>query len=388
MKLMKHITIALVLCAIPAMAFAQTAGCTDCDHTVSYYKGTGGLIATAGEDAEKVNFVATCDGTTRTGELTPNDDGVVAMLLTGDYACDADKGSFDIGPITDGGWYWINDEDNSAIGNLVAKDTLDNAATELTGAGDGVTMMAGSGAVFVKETATGRVGILPNILPDPPVAPLTKCGFSSKGTGADTVYSRRTGACAMGDGGTITLATITDGFTGKTLQLMDKATITRPGGTAQQVITIDLWGNGSGHFTTSADDSADARLGHTDFAGTAARAATRLTGVTIAGTVGASGPTLGADLGSTANAGVTLETGTDSATVGVGADPAYCSTKNDHNATVSIAATMSTPDVVTPSIKTTATGVAGGITFTVVCPAAELNAGQELVPDNPFPTDK
>ena len=66
MKLMKHITIALVLCAIPAMAFAQTAGCDDCNHTVSYYKGTGGLIATADDDAEMVGFVASCGGTTRT----------------------------------------------------------------------------------------------------------------------------------------------------------------------------------------------------------------------------------------------------------------------------------------------------------------------------------
>ena len=112
------------------------------------------------------------------------------MLFTGDYACDADEGSFDIGPITDGGWYWINDEDNSAIGNLVAKDTLDNAATELTGAGDGVTMMAGNGAVFVKETATGRVGILPNILPNPPAGRPLRSAASYRTARQESRFSR------------------------------------------------------------------------------------------------------------------------------------------------------------------------------------------------------
>ncbi len=35
MKLMKHITIALALCAIPAVAFGQTVTCEACTHEVS-----------------------------------------------------------------------------------------------------------------------------------------------------------------------------------------------------------------------------------------------------------------------------------------------------------------------------------------------------------------
>ena len=57
MKLMKHITIALVLCAIPAMAFAQDVTCDECTHVVSVYAGHGGFIATAAEDAEMVIWV-------------------------------------------------------------------------------------------------------------------------------------------------------------------------------------------------------------------------------------------------------------------------------------------------------------------------------------------
>ena len=183
---MRQFTIALVLCAVPAMALGQVVTCDDCTHEVSYYMGGGGLIATATDGAKMVTYVSSCGGVTRSGELTPNDDGVVMTLLSMDnnLAChsaavDDDgvtKNSLQIGPIEDGGWYWITDDMNSAVGNLVAMDVLDNDATDITSAGDGVTMMKGNGAVYLKETATGRVGILPNILPEPP-SELPLCGL-------------------------------------------------------------------------------------------------------------------------------------------------------------------------------------------------------------------
>ena len=172
--------IVLLLGAIPAMAFGQTVSCDDCTHAVSVYMGEGGLVATA-DDADMVTYVATCGNATRSGELTPNSDGVVSMLFSMDngLACHtaAEGNKFEIGPIMDGGWYWITDDMNSAVGNLVSMDVLDNDTIELTSAGDGVEMEMGSGAVFVKETSTGRVGILPNILPEPPVSELPLCGL-------------------------------------------------------------------------------------------------------------------------------------------------------------------------------------------------------------------
>ncbi len=93
MKLMKHITIALVLCAIPAVAVGQTVTCDDCTHVASVYMGEGGVIATAQEDVEMVTWVATCGGVTRSGELEPNDDGVVSALFAGDLACMAGRTS-------------------------------------------------------------------------------------------------------------------------------------------------------------------------------------------------------------------------------------------------------------------------------------------------------
>ena len=404
MKLMKHITIALVLCAIPAMAFAQTVSCDDCTHAVSYYVGGGGLIAEADidddadDDEMMVTYVATCGGTTRTGELMPNDDDIVTMLFSGDLACDVAKGaSLQLGPVKDGGWYWVTDADNSAVGSLVAADLKGYATTDPTDPGsDDITMTAGNGAVFVKQASTGRVGILPTILASAPAAELTKCGFSSKGAGAATVYSRRTSGCAMGDGGTITLATTYDGFRGATRRLMDKGSLTRPGGDASSLITIDLWGNGSGHFTTATElgtNGIDALLGQSAVALTAARPAARLTGVSYTGKLGTGGVG-GSDLGPTDTddaTGITLEATDSVAIVTVKKNDDYCSKTNNYTATVTIAAVI-TPEgaaLVTPSVKRNAAGVAGGITFNVMCPSGAMaNQGQELVPENPFPTDR
>jgi hypothetical protein len=401
MKLMKHITIALVLCAIPAMAFAQTVSCDDCTHAVSYYVGGGGLIAEADidDDADAddmmVTYVASCNGVTRTGELMPNDDDIVSMLFSGDLACDVAKGaSLQLGPVKDGGWYWLTDADNSAVGSLVAADLKGYATTDPTDPGsDDITMTAGNGAVFVKQASTGRVGILPTILASAPVAALRTCGFDGAGT-PGSPFTRRTSGCAMGDGGTITLATTYDGFRGATSRLMDKGSITRPVGVgATSTVTIDLWGNHSGHFTTSADAGAVAYLGNPAVALTGARPLGRLTGVTYTGTQGTGGPG-GSPLSDTAVAGITLDTtsNVNAVDVNVVADASYCSKTNNHTATVNITALI-TPEgaaMVTPSVKRNAmSGVAGGITFNVMCPSgAEANQGQELVPENPFPTDR
>ena len=417
MKLMKHITIALVLCAIPAMAFGQTVSCEDCTHELSYYMGEGGFVATADEDAKMVTYVATCGGITRTGELTPNDDGVVAMLFSMDnnLAChsasvDDDgvtKNRLQVGPVMDGGWYWITDDMNSAVGNLVAQDVLDNDAVKLTGAGEGVSMAMGMGAVFMKETSSGRVGILPNILPEPPMEALRKCGFDFQGTvGTDAAatadqanarYTRRTSGCEMGDGKTITLATTTNTFTGARVTIPDKGTVVRPGGTGSVVVTIDLWGNGSGHFTTAADGHA--LHGQPAAAATDAGRGYRLTGVTYTAELG-TGPS-GVDLATgTKTGGITMDTTTttNAVTFTIEADTEYCRTRptvRNNSATVTVTAAMSDASSVTqvtPSVARSSTatgGVVGGTSFTVVCGSASASAhqGQELVPENPFPTE-
>ncbi len=400
MKLMKHITIALVLCAIPAMAFGQIVSCEDCTHDVSVYMGEGGLVATA-DGAEKVTWVASCGGVTRSGDLTADDDGMVAALFTMDngLACSSDDGSFQIGPVMDGGWYWITDDMNSAVGGLVAKDVLKNATTDIASAGSGVTMTKGSGAVYLKETASGRVGILPNILPEPPTAPTRKCGFSGSGTSASEAKPIQT-ECALGDGKTMVLMTSTNGITGATVQIADKGSISRPAGSGEVVLVADLWGNGSGHYVASHstdNHGVTALRGQPGLGLTAARAGARYSNVTYAVNVSTGGPGTGADVsvdgdGAGDARGVSWTQAAGAATVTVKADSAVCSKTASYATTVTLTANMPAgetgADQVVPSIERNAdTNKVGSASFTIMCPSASPSTGVELVPENPFPVE-
>ena len=411
MKLMKHITIALVLCAIPAFAFGQDVSCEACTHDVSVFMGEGGVIATA-DGAEKVTYVSTCSGVTRSGELTADDDGMVSMLFTMDngLACMAtgkDMGSFQLGPVKDGGWFWITDDMNSAVGALVADDIQKNDMVEITSAGAGVTMTAGTGAVYLKETATGRVGILPTIVAEPPTPAPTKCGFTGAFSSKSPGVPRNT-SCMLGDGKTMVVATSTNAITGGTVQIMNKGSVTRPSGSGQVEIVADLWGNGTGHYVAThatAANGISAGLGHAAFVGTAGRAATRLQGVTYAVNVGQDG---GVGSGAavtpgTAVGGVDYTSASNSnfATITVAKDAAYCSKDNNHTATVTVTATVDSANLgqVVPEISMnaksdpslTANDVhEATLVFNVGCPAgasSPSSQGVELIPENLFPTE-
>ncbi len=378
---MKHILVALALCALPAATFAQSAACQACDHVAPYFRGEGGFIATVAEGADEVVFVASCGNVTTTGEVTPGG-ATVAQLFTyrNGLACDGDGGSLEIAGVEDGGWYWITDARNSAVGSLVSMDVLDNDTADITDAGEGVTMTMRKGAVFLKEGRTGRVGILPNILPEPPAPESRKCGFNDRGpTGTDPAaganaanarYTRRLSECVLGDGGTIVLATTTNTFTGATTMVEDKSTLTRPGGTGSTVVTVDLWGNHSGHFTT--DAAGHALLGQPTVAMARGGRERRLTGVTYSAKLG-SGPTE-ADFAGTALAGITMDTSTTAnvVTFTIEADDDYCSDDNDHSATVSVTALMtdaaSTAQVTPSRTRNSTSGAVGATSFSVVCP--------------------
>ena len=188
MKLMKHIMIALVLCAIPAMAFGQIGSadpasvdvvCPDDEcHTAPVFKGQGGFVgAAAMEDDEDtmdvdesvVTVVVSCGAVTTSMDANQDDEGIVRQLFTEDngLAC-ADGGSIDISGLADGGWYWIQDEANSAVSSLMRKDTLANAQTTPTDPG-GVDMTVEAYATYVKDPNSGRVGIISHILPTTPM---------------------------------------------------------------------------------------------------------------------------------------------------------------------------------------------------------------------------
>ncbi len=376
MKPIKQVTMVLVLCGIPAQAFGQSVSCDACTHDVSVYRGDGGLIAEA-DGADMVTWVATCGGVTHHGELEPNQAGVVMLqFVDSGLVCDEEESRLQIGPVKDGGWYWITDDTNLAVGSLVSQDILDNARAGITNAGPGVTMTMGRGAVLLEEAATGRLGLLPNILPEPPAAPLRKCGYDDGGAGASPRYARRNTVCALGDGGTVVVATTTNAITGERTQIPNGGAVTRPvaGATETVVVVVDLWMNGSGHYTTSSASDARPRLGHPELAMTvemADRADLHLSGVSYQVRVG-SGPTA-SDLVNDGSpvAGVALATLVSYGRVTVSADSAYCSRTSNFSLPVAVTLSMvAAADAaqVTPSVSRSATGVVGSTNFTVVCP--------------------
>ncbi len=359
-----RITIALVLSAIPTMAFGQTTvACEACTHDLSFYLGDGGLVAEA-DGADMVTWVATCGGVTHHGELEPNREGVVMLqFMDSGLVCNEEESRLQIGPVKDGGWYWLTRDTNSAVGSLVNQDILDNAKGGITNAGSGVTMTIGRGAVLLEEAATGRLGLLPNILPEPQTPALRKCGYDRKGT----TYTRRIAACALGDGGAIILATVTDGITGTTVQIPDGGTVTRAAGTGTVEVLVDLWANGSGHYTT--DPAGNARLGHPEFGTTALRGTLRLQGVSYPIST-----RTGSQAAALPSGGVTATTVASAATVTIAADSAYCSAANNFPLHVDVSARLdpegAAKDQVTPSLTLTGgeAGLAGKMTFTVICP--------------------
>jgi hypothetical protein len=214
MKLMKHITIALVICAIPAVAFGQFGVVTDgakavvvCPqdecYAAPYFGGTGGFVAmgstmddAATEDMneamDSVAVAVSCGSVVETVEFTPDEDGMVRQAFTemNGLACADGGGSFVIHGVDAGGWYWINDTMSSAVSSLVPLDVYGNARTTPVDPG-GVTITPAAmfsaseptgtateymaAASYVSHEASGRVGIIPHILP---TEPIPACGPS------------------------------------------------------------------------------------------------------------------------------------------------------------------------------------------------------------------
>ena len=382
-KLKKYFMLALLIGAIPAMAFGQVAECENCGHQLPVYDGAAGFIATA-DGVDMVNYRSTCDGVYRTGQREADDNGTVAMLLDGDLACDAADGKFELGPIMDGGWFWMHIGANSAVGNIVSMDVLDNVPTDITDPGDSVTMMEGAGVVLLTHVESGRVGLLPTILPVPeedPV-PVNTCSYTPTAAGGQTAETTN---CMLGDGGTVLqVRGPVDPFTGMRTPLMDGYNITRPIAEGTTItLEVDLWGNGSGHFNADNPD-----LGHEG-------------GDPLGATITAELPAIGPGQAAPAldTAGLALASDANVATLTISPAGTYCGVSADppttanHTAVITFNAAVDGTQAgqVTPAIGDTAGGTASVATHVInlVCPTAPSSQqGVELVPDNLFPTEK
>ncbi len=419
MKLMKHITIALALCAIPVAAVGQvTTSCTSCTHQLSHYMGSGGFIAMATKGAKMVTWLGSCGGIVRTGELVPNSDGMVSALFSKDngLACMAEKASFEVGPVMDGGWFWITDEMNSAVGLLVNKEVykaLKDDAIKIASAGAGVKMTAGMGAVYLKETATGRVGILPNILPKKPAAAIRPCGFTGSGSSAKKLST----SCQLGDGSAFGYASGTNAVTGTTTRIPDGGAITRPAGNGTVTFYVFGWMKPGGHFAGVDQSGAaitDARRGHSQFANMGPVPAPEqrlhnLASQAFVGGAGAFGTRLRPGTSVTSKWGVTIGDSGYGAKIDIVKDDSFCSKTNNVSLPLTVELLASGASVgdkarnqVIPRIKAIAPVVARESTaggnvivtrnqFTIVCPAgsgaASSHQGRELVPENRFPVE-
>ena len=178
------IPVALVIGAVPALLSGQGVS-IDCPeetcHVAPYYEGNGGFVGeaaneddedTADVDESEVTFFLLCGNVIVSDTVSPDSRGIVRQALTtaNSLSCMAEGGgTLEIKGLKDGGWYWINDATNSAVSPLLPKDVLGNDQTEPTDPG-GVTLSAveDGAATLVKHKPSGRVGLIPHIIPEKP----------------------------------------------------------------------------------------------------------------------------------------------------------------------------------------------------------------------------
>ena len=171
-------------------------------HLLPWFRGEGGFVGRVLPGLEEVSYYTVCGNTLVGRSLTPAPGGIVSTLFsTNDgTACERDDGELWIHGLMDGGWYWISDEENTAVSFLIPKPVLANSKVTPANPGwPGLTFTAsGDGSVsFVKELASGRVGILPHILPLPGEPEPPRCGQYWEGDEDDRETKQREDDCLL-----------------------------------------------------------------------------------------------------------------------------------------------------------------------------------------------
>ena len=370
---MKAVAISIVLALVPAFMFAQggvsdpakaSVSCPDAEcHTAPFFRGSGGFVGELdtslkvdGEDIAEATLVVTCGNITTTASAAPNDDGKVVHLFTEDngLACDQDGGEINIHGLKDGGWYWLHDETNSAVSNLLPKDVLGNTQTApVDVSGGDIEMTSRDYATLVKDTTSGRVGILPHILPAPPAAaptPTPKCGDD-----------RRKGCVLTGEY-TVDIMADLPGLLAEPIPIAGR-TIGRS--SVAWVITVSIGGTGNIKINENADVTANFVVSGPD--GTEVPDLyTITTGLTNVASIELPAPVL------------------DDTALANPNDP--CRENNQHR---------DNPITVVVTLDMSANTIPGftaddgpSASYEIACPVLEQGSeGVELIPDNPFPID-
>ena len=344
----KIIPTAILIAGFPALLSAQGATCEAATCQLApYFEGTGGFVGdparvndpTTDVDESEVTFIVTCGNVTVRGTVTPDSAGVVRQALTVEngYACEAEAGgTIEIDGLKDGGWYWINDDRSSAVTALIRKDSLGHPRTIPTDPG-GIVLKSveGGAATFAKHEPSGRVGIIPHIVPGKPVPDCSGVA------GSDTAIG-----CVLGTPDDWLLTT-------------RSSSVTRPtGGDPDVEVTVTLTGT---RFITT---------------GTVAAAATLDIHTSVVGVV------LSAESGAPPSMD---EPGVLEWVVTVAADADRCvSTNPDRMNEQTVTVEVASADEVIPGLPTDGVETS----FTVNCAALPAaSQGVELAPGNPFPVD-
>ena len=182
---MKRAMLSLVLGAAPAALAGQphAPGAVEADiscpapcYVAPFFTGRGGFVAEATPEARwrPLTFALTCGKAVLTRTVTPDGEGIVRQAFTRDngLACDAEYGRIEISGVAAGGWYWINDDPNSALASLLSSEVLGFEQVRPADPG-GVTIVSPEGGAvsFIKHEPSGRVGLIPHIQPGPETPP-------------------------------------------------------------------------------------------------------------------------------------------------------------------------------------------------------------------------
>ncbi|MDE2976242.1 MAG: hypothetical protein OXU63_01835 [Acidobacteriota bacterium] len=341
------IPVALLAGAAPALLSGQTVT-VNCPkercQVAPYFAGEGGFVGESagigGED--EVRFIVVCGNATLTSTAEPDSNGIVRQALNDANALNCrpgTSGKIEVDNLKPGGWYWINDDENSAVSAFVPKSAIGNAQIEVTDPGGVVLSRNENGAAtFVKHAPTGRVGIIPNIVPSRPIP-----GCSGT-VGEDTAVD-----CHLGSPESWRLTA-------------SPSSVTRPlGGRPSKEVTVTLYGE---NFITTGAVGGDADVEH----------AMSVEGILFnqkTGTVPPEG-----------------QRGVLTWEVDIVPDDSRClSANNDPD--------RNNPQTVTFVLKRLQGAIPvppdDGVktTFTVTCPddSASAAAATDLVPENPFPID-
>ena len=134
---MKRLIVALAVVPLASAVSGQTGTadaaevrvtCSAPCYVAPIFTGRGGFVAETvrGGPFGPVDFALTCGDTVTTGTVEPDEDRIVRQVFTraNGLACDAESGKIEISGLKAGGWYWINDDRNSAVSSLVNSNVL------------------------------------------------------------------------------------------------------------------------------------------------------------------------------------------------------------------------------------------------------------------------